>query len=76
MWAEGDAVGACGPRAMQRVAEQMSPGLRPPPLFGKTPSPYYATHCIALGGERRWFAYFRYQHCAQDLAAGALSAAA
>jgi hypothetical protein len=30
----------------------------------------------ALGGVHRWFAYLKYQLCMQDLAGGALSAAA
>ena len=66
----------CGPKAVQRVAARMSSGLRPPPLFGKTPSPRYATHCAAFGKQRRWFAQNAYQPCLKDQAAGALSAAA
>ncbi len=66
MWVEGAAVGSSAnvPRPMASA------------LFGKTPSPRYATHYSALGGERRWFALVAHQPCLKDQVGGALSAAA
>jgi hypothetical protein len=60
----------CGPKAVQRVAARMSPGLRPPPLFR------YATHCAAFGKQRWWFLRVAYQLGWKDQADGALSVAA
>jgi hypothetical protein len=55
---------------MQWMAASMSPELWSPALFGKTPSPRYATHCITLSNECVWFVCLDYQSYVQDQAAG------
>ncbi len=65
-WAEGAAVD--GRANVPRPAASAS--------IWQNPSPCYATHRIALGGNRRWFALVAHQPCLNDQADGALSAAA
>ena len=45
---------AGGPMTLGQMAPRMSPGLRPPPLFGKTPSPRCAIRPTIIFKQPCW----------------------
>ena len=55
VWVAAQAVfDAGGPMTLGQMAPRMSPGLRPPPLFGKTPSPRCAIRPIIIFKQPCW----------------------